>query len=68
MPSSLILASVPTVWKALHYLWWKPVTLHAGHRVGTMETAEVVVLEEKAGDGASMSLAGLVPENLSPLQ
>ena len=43
-------------------------TLHAGHRVGTMENAEVVVLEEKAGDGASMSLAGLVPENLSPLQ
>ena len=68
MSSSPTLASGPSAWITLHNHCSEPVTLRAGHQVGTVEATEVVVSAKKTDSGASMSSVGLVPRHLSPLQ
>ena len=46
--SSSTLINGPSVWIAVQNLWFKPVTLHAGHKVGTMDVVEVLKPDEAA--------------------
>ena len=68
LSSSTTLANKPSVWVALQNLWFEPMTLHTGHQVGTVETAEIMEPEEAAANSAPMSMGGLVPSHFYPMQ
>ena len=63
-----IVGSGPVVWVTLHNLRTEPVSLNAGHRVGTLEAAEVVGPQRDAAGDSPLSLSELVPGHLSPVQ
>ena len=63
LSSSPTLASGPSVWITFHNLWFKPITLHAGHQVGIVEATE-----EASTSSTPMSMGGLVPSHLSLVQ
>ena len=72
LPSVFVLLSYfgsgSSVWIAIHNLCSEPVTLHTGHRVGTVESAEVVVPTEGVASSVPNSLGRLVPYHLFPVQ
>ena len=68
LSSSPTLASGHSMWVALHNLWTEPITLHAGHQMGTVEAAEVVEPDEATAESTPMSMDWLITSHLSPVQ